>query len=65
MNIFLWAVALIVMLVSGFYAYRFSHGLSNRPDLLSSIQRWAFTCLLAVFVGTAICVVWFFPWGAA
>lgn len=65
MNILLWVVALILMLVTGFYTYRFSHGLSKRPDLLSSIQRWAFICLLAVFAGSAVGVVWLFPWGAA
>lgn len=52
---FLWALPLILMLVSCFHAYRFSIGVNKRRDFLSSFQRWAFCTSLVTCAGSAVC----------
>lgn len=67
MNIFLWAVALILMLVAGVIAiwmHKYSR-ISQSKRFLSSVERWTFYGVIAICAGSAFFVFRLFPWGAA
>lgn len=67
MSIFLWAVALILMLVAGAIAiwmHKYS-GISHSKRFLSSVERWTFYGVIAICAGSTFFVIRFFPWGAA
>jgi hypothetical protein len=66
MIIFLWILALILMLVTGAIAiwmHKYS-GISKSKHFLSSVERWTFYGVITICAGSAFFVFRLFPWGA-
>lgn len=66
MIILLWAVALILMLVTSAIAvwmHKYS-GISHSKRFLSTVERWTFYGVITICAGSAFFVVHLFPWGA-